>query len=188
MGILDKFRPPDFGKETYKAYPIVLVRLVVGVAMFFAGFEKLIYPYWHASGAAWSSAGFLKNVAGGGIFHDWFVSQAGNGAIAPLVIWGEILIGIALIIGLLVRFSSVMGIILMGLIWLTEYMKYSGGVINTGTFGWGWNPGPISESFLFVLLFAIFMWTAAGLMYGLDKYVHELSIVKKYPWLKILFG
>jgi thiosulfate dehydrogenase [quinone] large subunit len=185
---LDKWIP-DFGKETYKAYPVILLRLLVGFSMFFAGFEKLIYASWHVPlGSNWSAAGYLRFVAGGGAFHDWFVSLAGNPAVEPLVIWGEILIGLALIIGLLTRFASFMGIILNGLFWLTEYMKFDGGEVVTGVFGWGWEHGPITQNALYIAIYIILILTGAGLFYGLDKIVHATSIVKKYSWLKVILG
>jgi thiosulfate dehydrogenase [quinone] large subunit len=167
---------------------ILLVRLFPGVLMFFAGFEKLIYASWHSSGAAWSAAGYLNFVAGGGAFHDWFVSLAGNPVVEPLVIWGEILIGLALIIGLLVRFASFMGIIINGLFWITEYMKFSGGEVVTGVFGWGWQNGPLTENAALVLMYIVIILSGAGLKYGLDKYVHDLEFIKKNSWLKVIFG
>jgi thiosulfate dehydrogenase [quinone] large subunit len=157
--------------------------------MFFAGFEKIIYPFWHEPlGNAWTASGYLKFVAGGGALHNWFVSLAGNGAVDGLVMWGEILIGTALILGLLLRFAGFMGIILNGLLWLTEYMKFDAGEVVTGTFGLGWETGPLTENSMLVLIYVVLILTSAGLIYGLDKYVHATSIVEKYPWLKIIFG
>src|SRR5208283_5772428 len=118
--MLKKWIPDASAETTYgKPYPLILIRLFAGFTMFFAGFEKATQPQWDPSAGVFNAAGYLKNVAGGGIFHAWLLSMAGNGVVNNLVVWGETLIGLALILGLLVRFAAIMGIIMNGLYWIS---------------------------------------------------------------------
>lgn len=112
------------------ALAIAIGRIVIGVIFLWAGLEKII-----GTGlGTWSAAGFLQfatggtlgwpfvsgEVAEGTIFnptHDFWVSLAGNEAamtaIGYLVPLGQVGIGIALILGLLTRFGSAMGTLMM---------------------------------------------------------------------------
>jgi len=177
--IFDKWIP-DKGKEiSYKAYPVILLRLFAGVLMFFAGIEKLLHPIW--SEGAWTSAGFLAGVTDNP-FQGWFNSMSGNTTVDGLVVWGEILIGLALILGILVRFASYCGIVENGLFWLASYKA------GTGPFGVGWRNGPLELNAALVAMYIIFILIGAGLIYGLDSYIQKTEIVKKNSWMKIFLG
>ncbi len=187
--MLEKWIPDATGDQpSYKAYPIILLRLFAGFAMFFAGFEKLTEPLWSIDGEVWTAAGYLRGSAGGGALQPWFQSMAGSSAVDNLVIYGEMLIGIALILGLLVRFASIMGIAMNGLFWTAAYMSKSGGVVQSGPFYFGWRTGPLEINAALIAMYLVIMLAGAGLIYGLDAYVHKTPLVKKYPKLKFLLG
>ena len=98
------------------------------------------------------------------------------------------LIGLALILGLVVRFASIMGIILNGLFWTAAYMSKSGGVVQTGPFNIGWRTGPLEINAALIGMYITMMLIGAGLIYGLDSYVQKIEFVKKHSWLKFLLG
>ena len=109
---------------------VAVLRIAVGVIFLWAGLEKVL----GAGPEGWSAAGFLQfgtggslgwpfvsgEVAEGTVFNPTqgiWVGIAGNDAamsiINFLVPWGQIGIGVGLILGLLTRFSAAMGTLMM---------------------------------------------------------------------------
>jgi len=193
---------PDASEPTAWGKPnaFILIRLFAGFCMFGAGLEKATNPYWNANKATFNAAGYLKYVAGGGYFHNWFVSLASPstiGAVNFLVVAGEICIGLALILGLLTRFACYMGVIEIGLIWITEYREIAttagptGLAVQapvTGPFNVGWSTGPLELGAALIAMFIVTALLGGGLVYGIDALIEKLSFVKKYKWLKIILG
>lgn len=98
-----------------RLYAIVMLRIVIGWHFLFEGISKLFTP-------SWSSADFL--MLSNWIFRDffhWIAESPGVLAAADIiVIWGLILIGLALFIGLFDRIAAVAGMVLLGLFWLAN--------------------------------------------------------------------
>lgn len=126
------------------ALAIAAGRVVIGIIFLWAGLEKLVGE------AGWTAAGFLKfgtagtlgwpfvtgEIPEGKVFnptHDFWVGLAGNDAamtvINLLVVWGEALIGIALILGILTRFASLTGTIMMLLFFVAAW-DFAYGIVN----------------------------------------------------------
>ena len=98
-----------------RLYAIVLLRIVIGWHFLFEGISKLFSP-------AWSSADFLllSNWIFKDFFH-WIAENSGVLAVADfLVIWGLIIIGLTLFIGLFDRIISIAGMALLALFWLAN--------------------------------------------------------------------
>lgn len=102
--------------------------------------------------------------------------------IDPLVMWGQILIGIALLFGVLVRFAAFMGTLMMLMFWLGAL---KGGLLA----GLPVEHGFVVDSTL-VYIFILFGLGAvgAGRVVGLDYQIEEWPIVRDNPWLKYLLG
>ncbi len=179
---------------------ILLVRLFAGVTMFFAGFEKAIYTYWGGHTAGWSAANSLK-FGGGGLLHNWFVSISTSNWVSPLVYYGEIAIGLGILLGLTLRLACYFAIIENGLFWANAYMPLStvtnkvvdGQIVatrsvNSGVFGLGWSSGPLELNAALIMMYIILILVGAGLTYGLDARIHKLDIVKKNRALRAIFG
>jgi len=85
---------------------LTVLRVVTGWLMFYAGITKVLDP-------AWSAAGYLKSAK---TFSGFYGSLA-DGSLLPVINfvneWGLTLLGISLILGILVRWSSVLGAALM---------------------------------------------------------------------------
>ena len=90
-----------------------------------------------------------------------------------LVPYGQILIGLALILGFATRFSAVMGFLMMAFI-TTASWDFAHGWINATTF--------LGIVTLIVGLIR------AGEVYGLDAIVEEQPIVKRTPVLRYVLG
>jgi uncharacterized membrane protein YphA (DoxX/SURF4 family) len=167
---------------------IFILRAGVGLGFFAAGIHKflpsLLDP---AHNKAFTSAGFLQFGTGGQWLdssaktivnptHDIWTSIATNSTLVSLfdtlVVFGEIAIGVALILGIATRFSSVMGALLMALIWVA---------------GWSFANGPFNEAFYYGLISVVLLFTGAG-AYALDTVVAKLPVMQRVPAVKYALG
>ena len=140
-----------------------------------------------AGGKPFTSVGFLKFGTTGAWLgsdpkaivnptHSFWVNLAGNATlmsvIDTLVVFGEIAVGIALILGLATRFAGVMGTLLMGLIFVS---------------GWSFANGPFNEPFYYALIALVIAYVGAG-AYALDTAVAKLAITQRIPVVKYALG
>ncbi len=95
--------------ETWLAYSMLGLRLVMAWVFLQAGLAKL-FEGGLGDPLAWSSAGFLNNaVADANPLQGLFLFFADYAAILdPMVIFGQILIGLALLFGAFFRFAALM--------------------------------------------------------------------------------
>ena len=128
------------------ALAIAFGRIVVGIIFLWAGLEKIVGEGF----STWTAAGFLKfgttgtlgwpfvsgKVAEGTVFnptHDLWVSLAGNEGLMTivnaLVMLGELGVGVALVLGLLTRFASAMGTLMMLLFFVAAW-DFEFGIVN----------------------------------------------------------
>ncbi len=131
----------------------------MGWLLFYSGVAKLTQGF--------SANGYLLNL--NGPFAQFFQSLAGNPLVDNLVIFGEILIGICLLLGLLVRFASFWGVVMMGLFYLTVYPPEHALIVD--------------EHIIYILILVFFMVSNSGHFYGVDK-----ALEKKLPKYKNLLG
>ncbi len=137
----------------------------MGAMFFYAGWSKII-------SGEWSAAGYLEYATGP--FATWFQSLAGSGAVDFLNMWGLLLIGIALILGVFVRTASFFGIILMVLYYLSAFDSSTA-------------YGLIDEHVVYSFVFFLFITGGFGHIWGLDGII-ERHISNKKSWLKAFFG
>jgi len=169
-----------------KAKGLAALRIVLGAGFLYAGLEK-VFDF-AGSGKPFSAAGFLQfgtagtlpGSADGAIVnptHDFWVSVATNAALDDavnfLVVSGELLIGVALILGFATRFAGVMGALLMGFITIAA---------------WDFGFGPINETVMYVTVALYVAYAEAGLAYGLDAIIEKSEIVAHRPALHYLLG
>lgn len=92
----------------FQAFTLIFLRMLIGWHFLYEGIAKLLNPYW-------TSAGYLSESKW--LFSGWFTAIVDNPSILKVVdflnIWGQILIGIALITGLLTSWACVAGIVLL---------------------------------------------------------------------------
>lgn len=92
-----------------------LLRIAIGWHFLYEGWSKLLHP-------GWTSAGYLKSSSGplAGLFH-WLAADTARLALVDqLNLWGMILIGLALMLGLAIRGAAVAGIVLLALYYLAH--------------------------------------------------------------------
>jgi uncharacterized membrane protein YphA (DoxX/SURF4 family) len=98
-----------------RLYAIVLLRIVIGWHFLFEGISKLFSPSWSAADFLLLSNWIFKD------FFHWIAENPGILAVADfIVIWGLIIIGLALFVGLFDRIISIAGMALLALFWLAN--------------------------------------------------------------------
>jgi thiosulfate dehydrogenase (quinone) large subunit len=162
---------------------VAVARIALGAGFLYAGLEKVLQ---FGGAAPFTAAGFLKGATAGALpgsaagtvvnpTHDFWVSLAGNtGAVSAinfLVQFGEIAIGVALILGLATRFAGICGVVMMALFYVAN---------------WSFGTGPFNEQFMYGLMAAVVAYTGAGEHYGLDPIIERLSFVKQHPSLRLV--
>jgi len=142
---------------------LALSRITVGWMFFYAGITKVLNPQW-------SAEGYLK----GAKAFTWFFQILLDPSILPIINfmnkWGLTLLGLSLILGLFVRFSSLLGVLLMALYYIALGFPY---------------PNPhsyiVDEHIIYISVLLFFAAIKAGRVFGLDgKRVHHHSGLRRW--------
>ena len=142
---------------------LFLRRVTVGWMFFYAGITKVLNPQW-------SAEGYLK----GAKAFTWFFQIILDPNILPIINfinkWGLTLLGISLILGLFVRFSSLLGVLLMALYYIALGFPY---------------PNPhsyiVDEHIIYISILFFFAAIKAGRVFGLDgKRIHHHSGLRSW--------
>lgn len=161
-----------------------VLRIAVGIIFLTAGLQKALGE------AAFDAAGFLKfgttgtpwlgAPAEGVVYnptHDLWVSLAGNAALMPVINWlvvfGQIAIGLALILGLFTRFAALMGTIMM-LFFFVAAWEFEHGIVN--------------QHLTYALVTGFVGYIGAGRFYGLDALLEKAEWVRQTPQLRYVLG
>ncbi len=152
---------------TARQYPLAMIRIVIGWHFLYEGLTKLLFP-------GWSSAGYLKSSVGpfSGFFHWLGTSDATVRVIDLLNIYGLIVIGAALMLGLLSRLAAVGGMALLALYYFAYPPLFSAVTpgVNEGTY--------LLVNKNIVELFALLtVWMYPAVEFGLDGLLRK----KKLP-------
>ncbi|MBI2063263.1 MAG: DoxX family protein [Candidatus Yanofskybacteria bacterium] len=150
---------------------LFLLRISMGWLMFYAGIIKVVDP-------TWSAAGYLGNAKTFTGFYNWFLRPD----ILPFTNlvneWGLTLLGLALIFGIFVRLSSVLGAVLM-LLYYFPILQF---------------PYPNAHSFIVdehIIYISVLLFLAtirAGRVWGLENWCSRLPICSKFPKLRFWLG
>ncbi|MFB6254178.1 MAG: DoxX family membrane protein [Halobacteriaceae archaeon] len=149
---------------------LVVLRVILGWHLFYAGLTKLLNP-------GWSAEGFLLHAIPKGNPIPGFWPYLANNwlwLINPLNEWGLTLIGFGLIIGGAVRWNAFWGSVTMLFYWLASLPLAHSLLID-------------SHIIYIATLFGLGAF-GAGRYLGVDEYVEEWDIVKNNPWLKYFLG
>jgi len=138
-------------------------RITVGWMFFYAGITKVLDPQW-------SAEGYLK----GAKAFTWFFQMLLDPSILPIINFmnqmGLTFLGISLILGLFVRFSSLLGVLLMALYYIALGFPY---------------PNPhsyiVDEHIIYISILLFFAAVKAGRFFGLDgKRIHHHSGLRRW--------
>ncbi|WP_225336552.1 DoxX family membrane protein [Halomicrobium urmianum] len=164
--------------HSLSAWFVLALRLMMGYAFAYSGFTKIV------AAEPFSAGGYLSNVAAtngnplAGVFAwmgstPWFVEFA-NVAVP----WGELLIGLGLLVGAVVRLAAFFGALMM-------LMFYFG--------NWEIAHGVINGDFAYMLVFLAVAAFGAGRILGLDAYIEQYEVdgetlIERYPVLEYVLG
>jgi len=139
------YKPPDI--SGIRLFSLTLLRVLIGWHFLYEGLSKLFNP-------AWTSFFYLQETVGP--FSDLFKLLTSNASVLAIIdfinIWGLILIGISLFLGIFTRYFILFGIVLLGFYYLS-YPPFAGIDIQAPMEGNYWivNKTLIEASALFVL-------------------------------------
>jgi len=105
--------------------------------------------------------------------HDLWVSLSKNDTamaiVNPLVVYGEIGIGISLILGLLTRFGAIMGALMMALFFVA---------------GWAFTNGIVEEHLTYMVVLLAIAGLGAGKYYGLDQWAAGTEFGQNHHFIR----
>ena len=163
--------------HSLSAWFVVALRLMMGYAFLHSGLAKVLEGGFTAQGYLVHAAGANGNPLEAMFVWmgttDWFVAFA-NVAVP----WGEVLIGLGLLVGALVRLAAFFGAIMM-------LMFYFG--------NWSIEHGLINGDFAYMLVFLAVAAFGAGRILGLDTLIERYQVggealVERYPRLRYVLG
>ena len=169
--------------ERWIGYAVLALRVVMGWTLFQGGVTKLV-TYLDANPENnWTAAGFLANaIPQGNPTRELFISMAGSPTVDILNMWGLTLTGLALIVGVFVRWSAFWGAVMMLFYWLASLQ---GGFLAGLPLAHGW---VVDDHIVYAALLFGLGAIGAGRIVGVDEYLESTSIVETNPWLRYLLG
>jgi thiosulfate dehydrogenase [quinone] large subunit len=103
------------GYTKLQSFALVILRITIGWHFLYEGGVKILNPNWTAKSYLLDSGGFLKG---------FFELIAGNQTLLSISdtanAWGLALIGLSLLLGIFTRYSSIAGIVLLLLYYLSH--------------------------------------------------------------------
>lgn len=150
--------------SNFQKNSIFLLRVLLAGLFLYAGIDKILSDF--------SATGYLMNATKGPFAT---VFQGMNSELVDyLVMYGEALIGLALLLGIFVRFSSVVGILMMSLFYLS--------ILPQPT-------GPISNHIIYIACFVILISSGSGRYLGLDRYIERNKFVaQNFNFFRFILG
>ncbi|CQH56910.1 DoxX domain protein [Halobacterium hubeiense] len=154
---------------------ILALRLMMGVAFLWSGADKVL-------SGSFSAAGYLVNVTPASPASELFVTMGETAWFVDFVNvavpWGEVLIGLGLLVGCLTRLAAFWGAFMMLLFYLGN---------------WEVSHGYINGDFAYMLVFLSVAAFGAGRILGLDSYIEQYDVggealVERYPWTRYFLG
>ena len=163
--------------HTLSVWFILALRLMMGIAFLQAGLGKLL-------GGGFSAAGYLLNApqANGSPLAGLFVTMAQTpwflDFVNIAVPFGQVAIGLGLLVGCLTRLAAFWGAFMMALFYFGN---------------WDIAHGYINGDFAYMLVFLSVAAFGAGRVLGLDRFIESYRIdgttlTDRYPWTRYLLG
>ena len=150
--------------KKYSIYLLTLLRILVGWHFLYEGIIKLLNPAWSAKmylmGSQWIFSG---------LFHQMASSEVSMRIVDLLNIWGLILIGLSLFLGLFVRWTSLAGSLML-LFYFVAYPPISGhtfGTVTEGSYLW------INKTLIELFVLLAFVILPGEYFFGADRWIRR---------------
>lgn len=157
--------------NTSQKVTLFLLRIGMGWMFFYAGITKVLNP-------VWSAAEYLKGAKTFPELFGWLASPSALPVVNFLNEWGLTLLGISLILGLLVRLTSILGMLLM-LLYYIPILTFP--YIGTTSF-------LVDQHIIYILVLLYFAATHPGRIWGLELWCAKLPICSHFPRLRSWLG
>ena len=162
--------------ETWVAYALLALRVVMGWIFLQSGIEKVLDP-------EWTAAGFLQHaIPEGNPFIVMWQGFAGSPVIDGLVAWGMLLTGIGIITGTLLRWSAFWAAVMMIFFWLASLQ---GGLFAGLPLEHGW---VVDDHIVYAFLLFGLGALGAGRVLGGDAILERTKVVRNNGWLRYILG
>lgn len=149
---------------------LATMRIAMGWLMLYAGVTKVMNP-------EWTAAGYAKSAKTLGSLYTWFAASGNIDWINFVNKWGLTLLGVSLILGIGVRLSSSLGVILMFSYYLPVLdFPYVGD-----------HSFLVDEHIIYMLVLVFFALTRAGRYYGLEDWFSR-TFLAKLPRFRKVWG
>ncbi|MDP3729703.1 MAG: DoxX family protein [bacterium] len=155
----------------FQKVSLFLLRIGAGWFFFYAGITKVLDP-------AWSAAGYLSGAKTFAGFYQFLTSPSVLPVVNFLNAWGLTLLGVSLVLGIGVRLSSVLGVILMGLYYLPildfPYPNQNAYIVD--------------QHIIYAFALLVLASMRAGRVWGLETWCSNLPICSRFPKLRKWLG
>ena len=144
---------------------LLILRLIIGWHLLYEGVAKLLIPSWTAAPYLATARGFMS-----GIFN-WIASHPDLLRLVDLLnIWGLILIGVGLILGIFLRSAAISGIVLLGLYYIAHppFVGLDFGIPQEGHYL------IVNKTLVEMIALAVIAVFPAGYVFRLDQYILNL--------------
>ncbi|MGM0372229.1 MAG: DoxX family membrane protein [Halobacteriota archaeon] len=158
---------------TWTAYWLFILRVVTGWWMFHAGLSKVWETY--VLGSPFDAAWFIQFASQGTILEGvlaLFNNSAGIALTNFMIPWGELLIGLGILLGAFTRLAAFFGGFLMFFFYF----------VNAG-----WTNGLFSSDLMALVLFVTIGIMGAGRIWGVDQYLEKMDWAQN-PTARAILG
>ncbi|MBR9999010.1 MAG: DoxX family membrane protein [Cyclobacteriaceae bacterium] len=153
-------------------YLTTFLRIIIGWHFLYEGLVKLLDPNW-------SSGWYLINAQG--YFAGFFHAMASNATVLNIIdilnVWGLILIGLGLMLGIMTRIASISGVVLIGLYYFSNppFIGYDPGTNVEGHYLF------VNKNLVELAALLVFVMLPAKLQFGLDNLFTMVDFSFKSP-------
>jgi len=168
-----------FGRDlkSGKAWSIFALRMALGFVFLWAGYEKIVTEL----GGRFATTGFLSHVSGPFAF--LFTGMAGNPAVEYLLVYGELLIGISLMLGIFTRVGAISGALMTALLYLSTLPAMTAGFTGSYFDFLMSKNAVVSYYIVYILIFVAFLFLVTGRFLGLDGLLQKSGFVQRRPMM-----
>jgi thiosulfate dehydrogenase [quinone] large subunit len=144
-----------------------LLRVIMGWFYFYAGITKVM-------DAKFSSIGYIKSAQSAGWLYQWLSNPQILSVVDFLVKWGLTLLGVSLLLGLFVRLSAYLGMLLMFLLYL-PILKFP--MVGGRSY-------IVDEHIIYMAVLWVLVQFRSGHVGGMEKWFSNTQLCNKYPKLR----
>ena len=156
-------------------WSVFVGRIGLGFLFLWSASQKVLTEL----GGKMATAGFLSGPSiASGPFAGFFNSLAGNWAVEYLVVYGELLVGVALLFGIFTRVGAIGGALMMLFftiaMWPIADKATDNPIVDVRTF--------------YMAVFAMMIFLAPGRFLGVDRWLENMKFVQRHKRLTWLLG